>query len=399
MADIHNYKRRLEKTLENIQKSETSKENKDAIMKFHDYCITQGLSICKIERYLYDLHRFAKMVPNLTDASKDNLIKAVVEIEKKEWSIHTKHTFKVMIRKFYKFVDGIEEKGVYPERVKWIKPNASSGRQKLPEELINEEEGERMIAHCRNERDRALVAMLFESGFRIGEIGSLRIKDITFDEYGSLVNVSGKTGSRRIRLVNSVPFLQEWLNKHPDNENPSSYIWIKRHSLRCLGYNRLVDIIKKAAERAGIKKRIYAHLFRHSRATILASYLTEAQMKAYLGWTQASKMAAIYVHLSGRDTDNAILKMNGVNISEEKKASTKLNARSCIRCQTKNEATNRFCKLCGFVLDEEESQRIIKKEVEVKDFEDLMSKLMKNKDVLEILAKKIRDERTLERLR
>jgi len=63
--DIHNYKRRLERVVINIGKSSISKENKKTIMKFHDSCFSEGLSICKIERYLYDLHRFAKMLESL----------------------------------------------------------------------------------------------------------------------------------------------------------------------------------------------------------------------------------------------------------------------------------------------------------------------------------------------
>jgi hypothetical protein len=44
----------------------------------------------------------------------------------------------------------------------------------------------------------------------------------------------------------------------------------------------------------------------------MANYLTEAQMNAYFGWVQGSGMPSVYVHLSGRDIDDAILKANGV---------------------------------------------------------------------------------------
>jgi integrase/recombinase XerD len=35
-------------------------------------------------------------------------------------------------------------------------------------------------------------------------------------------------------------------------------------------------------------------------------------MDAYFGWIQGSDMPSIYVHLSGRDIDDAILKANGI---------------------------------------------------------------------------------------
>lgn len=44
----------------------------------------------------------------------------------------------------------------------------------------------------------------------------------------------------------------------------------------------------------------------------MANYLTEAQMNDYFGWVQGSGMPSVYVHLSGRDVDDAILKANGI---------------------------------------------------------------------------------------
>ena len=35
-------------------------------------------------------------------------------------------------------------------------------------------------------------------------------------------------------------------------------------------------------------------------------------MNAHFGWIQASDMPSIYVHLSGRDIDDAVLKANGI---------------------------------------------------------------------------------------
>ena len=75
--------------------------------------------------------------------------------------------------------------------------------------------------------------------------------------------------------------------------------------------------LKKIAKKAKIKKRIHPHLFRHSRCTYMANYLTEAQMNLYFGWIQGSDMPSVYVHLSGRDVDDAVLKANGITAKEE----------------------------------------------------------------------------------
>ena len=58
---------------------------------------------------------------------------------------------------------------------------------------------------------------------------------------------------------------------------------------------------------------------RHSRATELASMLTEAQLKEHLAWVQEPNAASKYVHLSGRDIDDVLLKARGMPIDESKR--------------------------------------------------------------------------------
>ena len=52
-------------------------------------------------------------------------------------------------------------------------------------------------------RDKALVMTLYVSGCGVGEILSLRVKHVTFDEFGAVLMVAGKTGERRVRVVSS----------------------------------------------------------------------------------------------------------------------------------------------------------------------------------------------------
>ena len=95
--NIHNYDRRLERTLNNMKKSDLSSADKEVLVKFHDYMFLQELSISKIERYIYDAHRFAMMLnADLKNATKDGIQKLCIEIEKKDWTPNSKSTFKLM---------------------------------------------------------------------------------------------------------------------------------------------------------------------------------------------------------------------------------------------------------------------------------------------------------------
>jgi len=230
-------------------------------------------------------------------------------------------------------------------------------KRKLPEEILTEEEILLLKKNARTIRNRALVSILAETGMRVGELMNLRLKDISFDEYGAVLFVQNinKTGARRIRIVNSAQILALYLEEHRhlgDSEAPVFYRTDKHYKQK-LTNTGINTMLKSVALRAGIQKRIYPHLFRHSRATHLANKLTEQQLKAYLGWAGDSRMAATYVHLSGKDIDDAILHVNGIKTKEEE--SSPLDLRTCPRCQERNDASLKYCGRCGNPLEEDAS--------------------------------------------
>ncbi|MBW2965283.1 tyrosine-type recombinase/integrase, partial [Candidatus Woesearchaeota archaeon] len=77
-------------------------------------------------------------------------------------------------------------------------------------------------------------------------------------------------------------------------------------------YSAIRSMVSRTFEKAGIRKKCNPHAFRHSRATYMANHLTEFQMNQYFGWIQGSDMPSTYVHMSGREVDDAILAMNGL---------------------------------------------------------------------------------------
>src|SRR3989338_3142590 len=180
-------------------------KNSQLTEKFSNSCYAEGLGKSRIKKYAYTLKQLSLMINKDFDkATKKDIINLVSSIEQREWSDWTKHDYKVCIKKFYKWLRGKED---YPEEVKWIKTTIKKKNGKLPEGLLTEEEVKKLIDACTNSRDKALVSVLYESGCRAGELLSLKLKNVEFDKYGSVIMVDGKTGMRRIRLVNSTPYL------------------------------------------------------------------------------------------------------------------------------------------------------------------------------------------------
>lgn len=99
-------------------------------------------------------------------------------------------------------------------------------------------------------------------------------------------------------------------------------------------------------------------------------------------------MAGIYVHLSGKNVDEALLKVYGIENKNEKKVSI-FKPKECSRCQQVNQATNKFCSRCGMPLDEESRAEIIKKNLERKEADNIMDRLIEDPEFREIMIKKI----------
>ncbi len=387
--DIHNYKKRYARTLQRVRESnEITDDNKEIILKFNDYLLSEGIGSAKIERYLGDVMKLNKMLSKpFPDATEADLRRVVGELNQTTLSEETKKTFKIMLRRFYKFIHGVTKKGTYPPEVEWISIAIPHNHTKLPEELLTEQEIIKIIRNCKTIRDKALVATLAESGCRVSEIGNMQIKHVSFEEYGARLTVNGKTGMRKILVINSAPYLQEWVNQHPFNEEPEYSLWAGRNT-KSLCYTRIVAVLKESAKRAGIKKRVYLHLLRHSRATLLANKMSDSALKHYLGWSQSSKMAGIYIHMSGKETDETILELNGIKVEKEHKASL-MKPKKCLRCKSVNGATNKFCKLCGLPLAQEEAEKILKADVDRSQADNIMNKLVQDPEIMELIKKKL----------
>ncbi len=219
------------------------------------------------------------------------------------------------------------------------KVKQSKTDRKLPSNLLTQKDIEKLLLiQLRNLRDKAYIALLYESGARRGEIINMLVKHIEFDENGASVTFpEGKTGARRIRVVWAVSHLRNWIDSHPLRKEGDSwketFLWVSfRDYSKIVDPDTLFETLRRTAKAAGISKAVNPHSFRKARATHLAKHLTEAQMKTYLGWTADSSMAAIYVHLSGRDVDNSILEMYGIK-PEEKPEEEELKAVKCPRCK------------------------------------------------------------------
>jgi site-specific recombinase XerD len=264
------------------------------------------------------------------------------------------------LKKFYLWM--IEEGySTIPEKkVRAIKPPKPNTMTKTAEMLLSEDDIKKLIEACQNSRDRAIIAMLYEGGFRMGEIATLRWDQVEFNDWNVVINVNFKTNKPRyIPLVMARSYLAQWKQDYPLPLSPNGFVFVTAGRHEQLQYRGFVKQLEKIVRRAGIEKPITPHLFRHSRIThLITKGVSESIIKKMMWGDINSKMFATYAHLTNTDTDNEIAKLAGIITPDKKKASKALEPRQCKRCYTINAPTVRFCAECGLSLTGEASDKL-----------------------------------------
>ncbi|WP_416839113.1 tyrosine-type recombinase/integrase [Haloferax sp. DFSO52] len=348
------YEKWVRDTLRNIEASDSiHPRNKTLIVDYKRDKVLDGVKDSTLSKNLTRMKLIGEHVGDRPfDKMGKSEMKDLVEWVHSEYDKpNTIYTVKSVIKAFWKWMNGGDE---YPDTVAWIKTNPPSGNSTLPKDLLTKDDISAQIDATKNARDAALISMLYETGARIGELIDLTVGDIEDRKNGRKVVIEGKTGARRIPLVESVPLINRWLSQHP-NPTKNAPLWCKIQQGGPddqLGYRYITEkILKKTMTEAGIEKPSNPHHYRHSRASYLANHMTEAQLCAWFGWVQGSNVPAKYVHLSGRDIDNAYDAMHGLYVPEEDGDEPRV--QTCGRCQELNEPSSFYCSRCGFALGDE----------------------------------------------
>ncbi len=362
--DIYNLREKLRKETEKVKGWNTTEENKRLFLEHLQRREADGTGTVQRIKDIDSLRTFVqfngKDFASFTEKDLQDFILFMGYLKPR-----TRHIKWYGVKKFFEFIG---KKDLYRD----FKPRFVKKKTKLPEELLTQEEVNQMIQKAYSIRDKALIAVLYESGCRIGELLTRKVKHIAFDKYGGVLIVDGKTGQRRVRLIQSIPLLANWISNHPQG-NPESYLWTNIHNYRTpIMYTVVAKMLRENARRAGIAKHIHPHLFRHSRATHLANKLTEQQLKVYFGWTGGSDMASVYVHLSGRDIDDAILKLNGTQ-TDSNDSIIMQETVTCFRCSCKIHISSKNCPKCGMILSEKDAFEM--KDSTEKDFQSFMMEM------------------------
>jgi integrase len=184
------------------------------------------------------LCRFSKYNDNkpFKDITRDNIITFLETYRRTEtqdplhkW-IGTYNIFRIHLLRFFKWLyspDIEPDKRSKPSEIENI-PKLKRKEKSIykPSDLWSQQDDLLFLKYCPSKREKCYHAMSRDLSCRPSEILKLKIKDIAFKTIGASqyvdVVVNGKTGTRPIPLINSIPYLKDYLDhEHPQPTNPN----------------------------------------------------------------------------------------------------------------------------------------------------------------------------------
>ena len=268
--------------------------------------LEKSLSANSIEAYLNDVGKFSAFEStNLNrsspeDITIDDLQLFIKEINELGLSARTQARIISGLKAFFKY---LSLEGLVKNDPASLLEGPRPGR-KLPDTL-SISEIERIIevidmSRAEGERNKAIIETLYGCGLRVSELTNLKITDIFFREM--FVKVIGKGNKERFVPIGNTAIRH--INLYLDNSRmhvqPKKYdediLFLNRRGGR-LSRTMILLIVKDLGEKAGIRKSISPHTFRHSFATHLVEGGADLRAVQEMLGHESIITTEIYTHL------------------------------------------------------------------------------------------------------
>ena len=264
-----------------------------------------------------------------------------------DYAEETNHDYRVAIRIFGKRTLKLDE---VPESLAWIPTGTSNSHDPTPRrsEMLEWDEAKKMADEgTNNKRDAALITVSYELGPRGEEMYEVRMGQVQDAENGLQIVLDGKQGEHSVTMINSGPYLQQWLADHPAPDDNEAYLWCNLDDpYDNASYQTFLARFNDAGERTGMDKPVTPTNFRKSNSYWLAKQgANESLINSRQGRTKTSDHARRYLAEFGPENENKqYAELQGLEVETEKtKDRTPL---TCPRCDKETPRDEPFCVWC-----------------------------------------------------
>ena len=286
--------------------------------------LERGLSVNTLEAYLHDVDLFLRFLvesgqtSGLSTIKLENLQDFVGFITEMELGPTSQARVISGIKAFFRYL--IIEKLVETDPTELLQSPQMG--MKLPEYLTIDEI-ELLIAQIdlsssQGERNKAIIETLYGCGLRVSELINMRVSDLHLKE--GIISVTGKGDKQRLVPLGSMAEKQintylKQIRVHVSPKKGSEDILFLNIRGTMLSRQMVFLVVKELVQKAGIKKRVSPHTFRHSYATHLVQNGANLRAVQELLGHASITTTEIYTHLNIRDLRKAILKYHPRNTS------------------------------------------------------------------------------------
>lgn len=221
------------------------------------------------------------------------------------------------VRSFYRFL--VLEKYIEADPTLLLESPKIPAR--LPE-VLSVEEIDKIIdsidlSSKEGQRNRAIIETLYSCGLRVSELCSLRLSDLYLKE--GFIRVEGKGSKQRLvpispSAIQEIEYYMADRNQIDVKPGYEDYLFISALRKKNLSRIMVFHLVKELAEKAGVRKVISPHTFRHSFAThLLENGANLRVIQAMLGHEDIGT-TEIYTHIDSTRLRNEIVEHHPRNI-------------------------------------------------------------------------------------
>ena len=157
------------------------------------------------------------------------------------------------------------------------------------------------LSKPQGERNRAILEVLYGCGLRVSELTNLQISNLRFKE--GFIIVTGKGNKQRLVPVNDQAmkyvaiYKNEVRNHQTLQDGEEDMLFLNRRGKR-LTRVMIFTIIKNLTEKAGLKKKVSPHTFRHSFASHMVNRGANLRVVQEMLGHESITTTEIYTHLN-----------------------------------------------------------------------------------------------------
>lgn len=169
-------------------------------------------------------------------------------------------------------------------------------KKSLPS-VLSKNEIKQIIAQCSNLKHKCILSLIYSAGLRRSELIHLKLTSINSERgWIEIRGAKGKKDRYTLLSANILTLLRQYYKEY----RPQYWLFEGNRVRTQYSASSIGKILREAAQKAGITKRVTPHMLRHSFATHLLEQGTDLRYIQELLGHGSSKTTEIYTHVSNR---------------------------------------------------------------------------------------------------